>query len=63
MDDTVSMVFARIIIKSCLEGSGSLIECLVAYGMQFYLKAKPVGFLAEFDDLLVRVIENAIATL
>ena len=63
MDNTVSMVFTWTVVQSGLKGSCRLVEGLVTDGVKLYLESESVCLLAELDDFLIRVVENAVSAL
>ena len=61
VDDAVAVVVSGIVVQRRFQRPAGLIERFVADGVQLDLQSRPVGFFAEIDDLLIVVVQHALA--
>ena len=61
VDDAVAVVFSWVIVQRRFYRTAGLVKCLVADGVQLDLQSRPVGVLAEIHDLLIVVVQHALA--
>ena len=59
MDDNMTVIRSRKVVKSGLYCPCSLIKGPVPYGMQFYLKTESVDLPTEVKYLLIRIVKHS----